>query len=115
MEKGRDGFGKRAEAVSKRIGGVVEKGFDIVLSCPSCETMIKEEYPTLFNLLMDKGGKKKIHNAGAYLKALKETNPRFFVFHPVEIAVGYQIPCHARDPGKGVPYIDLLRQVPGLK
>ena len=103
--------GRKALAVSKRLEELAAKGFDIVLSCPSCETMIKEAYPALFHLLKDGETKNRVYNIGAYLKLLRETNPALFVFHRVERTLGYQVPCHS----KGVPFLDLLSEVPGLK
>jgi glycerol-3-phosphate dehydrogenase subunit C len=106
---------KRALSLSGEIEEEVRHGHDIVLSCPSCAIMVKKEYPALFHLLKGEVVKSRLFDLGDYLGRLHDAGA--FEKRPKEIRkrIGYQVSCHLRAQNRGVPFLHLLKRVPGLE
>jgi glycerol-3-phosphate dehydrogenase subunit C len=106
---------ERAIAVSEELRKLIQQGHDIVASCTSCGTMIKCEYPALFDLLKGEGLQSHIHNLGEYLWHMHGSGELDTNYREVKRRVGYHSPCHLKAQGIGTPFVDLLRLIPGLE
>ena len=106
---------KRAVEISAGLKKWVENGYDIVLACPSCTSMIKNEYPALFNILGEPSIQERILDLGEYLVRMRESGQWTLKFKDVRRTVGYQVSCHLRALRIGTPFVDLLRSIPGLE
>lgn len=107
--------GKKADAISEKLRNWISDGYDVVLSCSSCGSMIKVEYPTLFGLLKEEDVQSKIYNIGGYLLKMHKLGLLDMSFKETSKEVGYHIACHLKAQKIGIPFIDLLNLIPGLK
>ena len=152
----------------ERLNGVVENGYDIVCSCPTCGYFLKNvlaagayfseayqrtaggdaqaikvpgrrglgeteelKFTSLSksvyrSLLKDDGYFSDIdplkrirvaehtHDLGEYLAYLNRQGGLVTDFHPVPGGMIHYPPCHLREQEIGVPYVDLLRMIPGI-
>lgn len=106
---------RNAASVSKKLEELIGRGNDVVLSCPSCGTMIKLEYPRIFKQLENQEFQTQIYNLGEYLKKIYETGEWTAKFSEFNINAGYQISCHLKAQKIGTPFVDLFKRIPGLK
>ncbi|MGB9627133.1 MAG: anaerobic glycerol-3-phosphate dehydrogenase subunit C [Thermodesulfobacteriota bacterium] len=107
--------GKRAATLSAEIKKLILNGYDIVSNCPSCVTMIKIEYPSLFHLLEEEEVQGHIHDLGAYLWQLNQWGELNKNFKEIRRKVGYQVSCHLKAQKIGTPFVNLLRLIQGLE
>jgi glycerol-3-phosphate dehydrogenase subunit C len=110
-----DSARRRAEDVTAALKDSLAGGRDIVFSCPSCESMIKKDYPALFRLLGEEDVQKRILNLGEYLRARPERERGGTQLGRGRSRVGYQVSCHLKSLKIGTPFLDLLRPVPGVE
>lgn len=105
----------RAVGISEKLKKLITDRYNIILSCPSCASMIKNLYPRLFNLLEEEKFQKRIYDIGEYLLEMYRSNQLNINFKKTEKKVGYHVPCHLKSQKVGTPFIDLLGLIPGLK
>ena len=105
----------KALGLSKGIERWVLQGYDIVLSCPSCGIMFKNEYPALFHLMEGKAFQDHLFDLGDYLGRMDHEGRWKKEFGEIRKKVGYQISCHLKAQKTGTPFLHLLKQVPGLE
>jgi glycerol-3-phosphate dehydrogenase subunit C len=106
---------RRAAKVSAGLRKLILNGYDIVFSCTSCGSMIKIEYPTLFHLLEGEEFQRRIYDIGAYFWQLNQLGELDTNFREIRRKVGYQVSCHLKAQKIGMPFINLLRLIPGLE
>lgn len=106
---------KRALCLSKEIEKWIHQGYDIVLSCPSCGIMIKNEYPSLFHLLEGEVLQGHLFDLGDYLMRMDQAGLFKKGFKEIRKKVGYQVSCHLKAQKTGMPFLYLLKRVPGLE
>lgn len=93
----------------------IEQGYDVITVCSSCGLMLKQEYQELFHF---DGGDKiaaKIYDAMEYLEILHDEGRMNTNFKPVNEKFIYHAPCHLRVQGYGLPSLEILPLIPGLK
>jgi glycerol-3-phosphate dehydrogenase subunit C len=105
----------RAVEVSKKLKKLLTDGYDILLSCPSCGSMIRNLYPRLFHQMMEEKIQKRIHDIGEYLLEMVRSDQLNANFKRIEKKIGYHVPCHLKSQEMGTPFVDLLNLIPGLK
>ena len=93
----------------------IRSGSDIIFSSTSCGYMMKHEYSRL--LLIPKADEvsQHLHDLFEFLKNLKESDGFNTNFKELPLKIGYFAPCHLRALGIGLPALDILRLIPGLK
>jgi len=106
---------KRADAVAAILKSRIGEGYDIVFSCPSCGTMIRDEYPSLFQLLSDTDLQAHIFDLGEYLLLNHRSGRIGLKFKEVHKKIAYKVPCHLQAQQIGTPFVDLLKLVPDLE
>jgi FAD/FMN-containing dehydrogenase/Fe-S oxidoreductase len=92
----------------------VRQGYEIVCSEPSAVLCLTREYP---HLLADDDARlvaKHTHEACDYLWRLHEVGKLELNFQPLNITVGYHLPCHMRALEVGTPGENLLRLIKGV-
>jgi Fe-S oxidoreductase len=92
----------------------VRQGYEIVCTEPSAALCLTHEYP---NLLDDEDSKlvaEHTHEACSYLWGLHEAGKLELNFQPLNLALGYHMPCHLRALEIGSPGENLLRLVKGV-
>jgi glycerol-3-phosphate dehydrogenase subunit C len=110
-----DSARRRAKNITAILKNSMAGGRDIVFSCPSCESMVKKDFPALFHLLDGEDVQKRIFNLGEYLRGRSEGKRRGVQVGGGRSRVGYQVSCHLKSLKIGTPFLDLIKSVPGLE
>ena len=90
----------------------VRKGLDMVFSSTSCGLMLRHEYARLLGLPGAEELAVRLFDIGEFLLRLPAAEG--VAFEPLPLKVGYFVPCHLRSLGIGLPFLEILRRVPGL-
>ena len=106
---------KRAVAASELLTKRLSEGYEVVFGCPSCGSMIKNEYPALFGLLGEQNFRSRIYDIGEYLLQRYQLGQFKMTRKGMGEKIGYQISCHLKALKIGTPSLHLLREIPGLE
>ncbi len=93
----------------------VRSGSDIIFSSTSCGYMMKYEYSRLLSIPGAEEVSPHLHDLFEFLRNLKESNGFNTHFKQLSVKAGYFAPCHLRALGIGLPALEILRMIPGLK
>lgn len=93
----------------------IHSGSDIVFSSTSCGYMMKHEYSRLLSIPKAEEVSQHLHDLFEFLRNLRETDGFNTNFKELPVTVGYFAPCHLRALGIGLPALEILRLIPGLK
>ncbi len=96
------------------LADAVRQGYQIIATEPAATLCLTHEY---LNLLDDDDVRlvaDKTSDACAYLWRLHQQGKMELDLKPLNIDIGYHLPCHMRALGVGVPGENLLRLIPGL-
>jgi len=93
----------------------IRSGSDIVFSSTSCGYMIKHEYSRLLSIPKAEEVSEHLHDLFEFLRNLKESNGFNTHFKELSLKAAYFAPCHLRALGIGLPVLEILRLIPGLK
>ena len=93
----------------------IRSGSDIIFSSTSCGYMMKYEYSRLLSIPKAEEVSQHLIDLFEFLRNLKESNGFNTNFKELPLKVGYFAPCHLRALGIGLPALDVLRLIPGLK
>ncbi len=114
-----NGFFDLATAVAKKnlksLGQTVEKGIEIIFSSPSCGMTLKHEYAGLLNLPEASILEDSLFEISQFLVRLHEERKLLVNFKEIKETFYYHAPCHLRSLQIGLPALELLSLVPGLK
>lgn len=92
----------------------IDKGYDVIYSCPSCGNTLTQDYPEILDPSHGKKIAQNTYDVYEYLLMLMKTGEITPFFSPVHKRVSYHIPCHLRAMGIGYPAAKLLGMIPGL-
>jgi glycerol-3-phosphate dehydrogenase subunit C len=93
----------------------IGSGFDIIFSSSSCGHTIKHEYSHLLSIPDAEEVAKHIFDIFEFLRNLIESNGFNAHFNELPLKTAYFAPCHLRVLGIGLPALEILRLIPGLK
>jgi glycerol-3-phosphate dehydrogenase subunit C len=93
----------------------IRTGSDIIFSSTSCGYMMKYEYSRLLSIPKAEEVSQHLYDLFEFLRNLKESNGFNMDFEELPLRIGYFAPCHLRALGIGLPALDILRLIPGLK
>ncbi len=109
---------ERARFIAKKnvtlLADAVRLGYEIVATEPSAALCLTHEYK---NLLDDEDARlvaDHTSEACTYLWRLHETGKLELDFRPINLTLGYHLPCHLRALDVGSPGERLLKLIPGL-
>ncbi len=100
---------------TSRISQWIEQGYPIITCCTSCGLMLKQEYQELFGLEAVAANAKHMFDAMEFLTLLADEGRLNTDFSPIEAETLYHAPCHLRAQGMGLPALEVLSLIPGLK
>ena len=108
---------KNAQTNTSLIKQWVDKGYPILTLCTSCSLMLKNEYQELFEGEIPdmEENAKHIFDACEFLESLYQNDQLNENFGEVKHEFMYHAPCHLRVQGIGLPAMELLKLVPGVK
>ena len=114
-----DGAIARARKIASRnvewLAEWVRQGYRIVTTEPSAALALKHEY---LNLIDEEDARLVSENtveACSFLLELHSAGQLELDFSPLNVTVGYHVPCHQRALSRKVPALDLLKLIPGLR
>ncbi len=93
----------------------IHLGLDIVFSSTSCGHMIKHEYSHLLNIPKSEEVAEHIFDIFEFLRHLNDSENLNINFKELPLKVAYFAPCHLRSLGMGLPALEILRLIPGLR
>ena len=93
----------------------IRSGSDIIFSSTSCGHMIKHEYSHLLSIPRADEVAQHIFDIFEFLRNLKESNGLNTHFKELSLKAAYFALCHLRTLGIGLPALEILRFIPGLK
>ena len=96
------------------LADAVRQGYEIVTSEPSSALCLTQEYPSL---IADDDAQlvaQHTSDVGAYLLQLHKSGQLELDFQPLNVRIGYHLPCHLRAMHQESPGECLLRLVPGV-
>jgi glycerol-3-phosphate dehydrogenase subunit C len=93
----------------------IRSGSEILFSSTSCGHMIKHEYSHLLSIPDAEEVAQHIFDIFEFLRNLKESNGLNTKFNKLSLKVAYFAPCHLKALGIGLPALEILRLIPGLK
>ncbi len=96
------------------LADAVRQGYHIVTSEPSAALCLTREYPNMFNDDDVRLISENTSEACSYLWKMHQRGQLELDFKPLNLTIGYHLPCHSRALGEGTPAEHLLRLIPGL-
>jgi len=93
----------------------IHSGSDIIFSSTSCGHMIKHEYSHFLSIPGSEEVAGHIFDIFEFLRNLRESNGLNIHFKKLPIKAAYFIPCHLRALGIGLPAVEILQLIPGLR
>lgn len=94
------------------LGNLVDQGYQIVTSCPSCALSLKHEYGSFFNLPQAAKVADQVFDISEYLLHYQLLQDGKFL--PIKKRYFYHQPCHTKAQGIGSPVLELLKPIPEL-
>ncbi|MEM7315254.1 MAG: anaerobic glycerol-3-phosphate dehydrogenase subunit C, partial [Planctomycetota bacterium] len=96
------------------LADAVRQGYHIVTAEPSAALCLTREYPNMFDDDDVRLISENTSEACSYLWRMHQRGQLELDFKPLNLTVGYHLPCHSRALGEGTPAEHLLRLIPGL-
>lgn len=105
---------KDAENLLRRLTPLAERGYDIVVSCPSCGLTLKKEYLSLIDSDDARLVSSQTYDLNEYLIKLHRRGELDTDFQPMPLLVAYHNPCHLKAQGVECEPVELMRLIPEL-
>lgn len=96
------------------LADAVRQGYTIVASEPAAALCLTQEYPKLFDEEDARLVAENTSEACTYLWRLHQAGKLELDLRPLNVTLGYHLPCHLKALQAGSPGEDLLRLIPGL-
>jgi len=93
----------------------VHSGSEIIFSSTSCGHMIKHDYSHLLSIPGLEKVAQHLFDVFEFLRNLRESNAFNTNFRELSLKAAYFPPCHLRALGIGLPALEILQLIPGLK
>ena len=93
----------------------VDKGYPVITCCTSCGLMLKQEYQELFEIDGVEENAKNLYDVSEFLMMLYDQGKMNTNFGALNETYMYHAPCHLRAQGFGLPALEVMEMVPGLK
>ena len=93
----------------------VDKGYQVVVTCPSCGLALKHDFQVMFP--DDKDASRLAEStvdATTFIRGLMAQGAWEMPETVVNLKVGYHTPCHLRVRGQGADSLAVLEDIPGL-
>jgi Fe-S oxidoreductase len=96
------------------LADAVRQGYHVVATEPSAVLALKHEYPNLFDEEDARLVAENTSEACTYLWRMHQSGRLELDLKPINVTVGYHLPCHLKALEVGSPGENLLRLIPGL-
>ena len=105
---------KRAAQLTGVLGRFVDRGYQIVYSCPTCGHALKEAYPKLLHTQLAASVAANTHFISRYLLELHRNGEIELQFKDRPLQVAYHTPCHLRSQNLSTASVEVLSLIPEL-
>ncbi|REJ77033.1 MAG: anaerobic glycerol-3-phosphate dehydrogenase subunit C [Planctomycetota bacterium] len=105
---------KTAQLNVRVLSELARDGHPIVCTEPTSALCLREEYPMLLDHPDVDVVARQVTDAGGFLGKLHAEGRLKTDFQPLDLTVGYHLPCHVKALSRGAPYVELLNLIPGL-
>ena len=105
---------KTAQHNIRVLSELARDGHPIVCTEPSSALCLREEYPMLLEHPDVDVVAQQVIDAGTLLGQLHSDGRLRTDFQPLDLNVGYHLPCHVKALSRETPFADLLSLIPGL-
>jgi FAD/FMN-containing dehydrogenase/Fe-S oxidoreductase len=105
---------RRVQRNTAILADAIRQGYHVVTAEPSSALCLTREYP---NILDNEDVRLVTQNTSdvcAFLWGLHQQGKLELDFHPINLVVGYHLPCHMRVLTSGAPGESLLKLIPGI-
>lgn len=110
-----DEAGEHARTNTELLKKWRQQGYPVITCCTSCGLMLKQEYQELYDIEGLAENAKNLYDGCEFLLLLADKGKLNTQFAALEKKVLYHAPCHLRAQGFGLPALDLLELIPGLR
>jgi Fe-S oxidoreductase len=110
VERARQGAARNVRILAE----AVRQGYEIICTEPSAALCLTCEYPSLFDDEDARLVAAHTHEACTYLWRMHEAGKLELNFQPLNLTIGYHLPCHLRALEVGSPGENLLRLIKGV-
>lgn len=104
-----------AERNLRELADLARDGCPIVCTEPAAALCLQQEYPMLLDHPDVRTVAGRVIEAGAFLQQLHEQGRLRTDFQPLDLDVGYHLPCHLKALNAGTPLRSLLDLIPQLR
>jgi anaerobic glycerol-3-phosphate dehydrogenase C subunit len=98
----------------RALSELARDGHPIVCTEPAAAVCLREEYPRIIDHPDVATVAAQVREAGEFLLALHAAGRLRTDFKPLDLHVGYHVPCHIQALQRGTPFLELLKLIPGL-
>lgn len=105
---------KTAEHNIRVLSELAREGHPIVCTEPAAALCLKQEYPLISDHPDVQVVADRVVEAGQFLWELHQQSRLKSQFQPLDLQVGYHLPCHVKAVTRDTPLADLLGLIPGL-
>lgn len=110
------GARRRAEAITAEFQPWLDDGYDVITTCTTGSLVLKREFTDTLGLESADELAARSYDLGEYLCMLLESGEiDLDRAEPLPSRFSYHTPCHLRAQDIGLPFIELLNQIPGKK
>lgn len=92
-----------------------EAGIPMVVPSTSCALTLRSDYPDLVGAQATARFSSRVHELGEFLRNLWEHGELSLDFGEVDETFSYHEPCHLKALGNGLPFVEVLRLIPGVR
>ncbi|MEN6411397.1 MAG: anaerobic glycerol-3-phosphate dehydrogenase subunit C [Veillonellales bacterium] len=110
-----DEAGEQARTNTELLKKWRQQGYPVITCCTSCGLMLKQEYQELYDIEGMAENARNLYDGCEFLLLLADKGKLNTHFAALEEKVLYHAPCHLRAQGFGLPALDLLELIPGLR
>lgn len=103
---------KNAKFNLRVLGELVDQGYQIVTSCPSCALSLKQEYGMILDYPQAEKVAAQVYDISEFLLHFQLLEEQ--ILAPINKRYFYHQPCHTKVQGIGFPGLALLRLIPEL-
>ncbi len=107
--------GRLGEKNIASLTGAVGEGMEIIYSSPSCGMMIQKEYENVLGLTGASAVAPHLWEISQFLLRMDEEGKLDGNFNRIDETYYYHAPCHLRALQIGLPGLELLSLIPGLR
>ncbi len=104
-----------AEYNVETLSKLIDEGYVVIYSAPSCGMAIVEDYPRILGTEEAMRVAKNCFDIHEFLVMLEKEGELNTRFGPVSKKVVYHNPCHLQSRGMGLETVGLLRKIPSLE